>query len=108
MDKATEEFYNRIHKLALLIPRGKVATYGQLAFMAGNPRGARAAGRAMKFAPADMDIPCHRVVNKSGEVAPGYVFEGRKHQRRMLETEGVEFRATGRIDMKKCLWDPDI
>lgn len=100
------EFYNRIYKLAQLIPKGKVATYGQLASMAGNPRRARMVGRAMKNAPDDMDIPCHRVVNSAGETAPNYVFESKKHQRAMLEAEGVIFKTNGKIDMKHCLWSP--
>lgn len=100
------EFDERIYKLALLIPKGKVASYGQLAAMAGRPQNSRAAGRAMKNAPADSDIPCHRVVNQSGDIAPSHVFESRKHQRAMLEAEGVVFKANGKIDMKKSQWKP--
>lgn len=104
MDGST--FENRIHEIAKMIPEGKVATYGQLAFMAGNPRGARMAGRAMKNAPEDMDIPCHRVVNAAGELAPDHVFESRRHQRAMLEAEGVIFRPNGKINMKLSKWEP--
>ena len=100
------EFDERIYKLALLIPEGKVASYGQLAAMAGFPRMARAAGRAMKNAPSDRNIPCHRVVNQNGEIAPPHVFESRQHQRSMLQAEGVVFKPNGRIDMKKSLWKP--
>ncbi len=106
MGSDISEFYQRIYKLALMIPRGKVATYGQLAFMAGNPRGARMAGRAMKNAPVGMDIPCHRVVNSAGDIAPDYVFESKRHQRAMLEAEGVIFKTNGKINMKICLWTP--
>ena len=106
MGNDNTEFYLRIYKLALMIPKGKVATYGQLAFMAGNPRGARMAGRAMKNAPREMDIPCHRVVNAAGDTAPDYVFESKKHQRAMLEAEGVIFKANGKIDMKNYRWNP--
>jgi methylated-DNA-protein-cysteine methyltransferase-like protein len=104
MDSA--ELSKRIYEIAQLIPPGKVATYGQLAFMAGVPRGARMAGRAMKNAPSDMEIPCHRVVNSAGELAPDHVFENRRHQRAMLEAEGVVFKPNGKINMKKCLWNP--
>ena len=106
MEININEFNRRIYELAALIPRGKVATYGQLAFMAGYPRGARMAGRAMKNTPKDLDIPCHRVVNSSGEMAPTYVFESRARQRAMLEAEGVAFRPNGKIDMKRCKWNP--
>ncbi|MDX1357566.1 MAG: MGMT family protein [Clostridia bacterium] len=102
----TKEFNKRIYEIARMIPPGKVATYGQLAFMAGMPRGARMAGRAMKNAPLDLDIPCHRVVNAAGEMAPDHVFENRRHQRSMLEAEGVIFKSNGKINMKQCLWNP--
>lgn len=100
------EFDERIYKLALMIPKGKVASYGQLAAMAGKPQNSRAAGRAMKNSPADRDIPCHRVVSQNGETAPSHVFESRKHQRAMLEAEGVVFKQNGKIDMKKSQWKP--
>ena len=101
-----KEFEDRIYKIAKLIPQGKVATYGQLAAMAGYPKMARAAGRAMKSAPTGEDIPCHRVVNSNGETAPEHVFESKKHQRALLEAEGVIFKANGKIDMKKSQWRP--
>lgn len=100
------EFYKRIYEIASMIPKGKVATYGQLAFMAGKPQGARMAGTAMKYAPPEMDIPCHRVVNAAGETAPDHVFESKRHQRAMLEAEGVIFKKNGKIDMKRCKWNP--
>lgn len=101
-----KEFCRRVYKIAGNIPIGYVATYGQIAFMAGYPRGARMAGRAMKDTPSDMDIPCYRVVNSSGDTAPEYVFESKRHQRALLEAEGVVFKPNGKIDMKKCKWKP--
>ncbi|HPQ47506.1 MAG TPA: methylated-DNA--[protein]-cysteine S-methyltransferase [Clostridia bacterium] len=101
-----KEFDERIYRLAAMIPEGKVATYGQLAAMAGFPRMARAAGSAMKNAPADLDIPCHRVVSQSGDLAPSHVFESREHQRRMLESEGVIFKPNGKINMQLSRWKP--
>lgn len=106
MNIVTSEFNKRIYELALMIPKGKVATYGQLAIMAGNPRGARMAGRAMKNAPGDRGIPCHRVVNASGDTAPDYVFESKKHQKAMLEAEGVIFKDNGKINLKLSKWNP--
>ncbi len=102
----TGEFNKRIYEIAKMIPRGRVATYGQLAFMAGNPQGARMAGMAMKKVPGNMNIPCHRVVNADGDTAPDYVFESKNHQRAMLETEGIIFKSNGKIDMKRYKWNP--
>ena len=106
MSVDTLEFNKRIYKLVKRIPKGKVATYGQLALMSGKPNGARLACRAMKNAPINMDLPCHRVVNAAGSTAPDYVFESKKHQRAMLEAEGVIFKANGSINMKICKWNP--
>ena len=66
--------------VAARIPRGRVATYGQRAFLAGLPGRARLAGRAMAHAPPERNIPCHRVVNHRGRLAPGY-----PQQRGLLE-----------------------
>ncbi len=106
MSTETLEFNKKIYELVLLIPMGNVATYGQLALMAGKPNGARLVGRAMKNAQTDMDLPCYRVVNAAGSTAPDYVFESKKHQRAMLEAEGVIFKANGSINMKICKWNP--
>ena len=98
---AKEELYERIFQVATLIPVGKVATYGQLAFYAGFPQGGRLAGRAMANAPEGRSIPCHRVVNSTGGCAPGFM-----EQRSLLEAEGVSFKKDGRVDMKRHLWNP--
>ncbi len=98
---AEKELYQRIYQVASMIPTGKVATYGQLAFYAGIPRGGRLAGRAMAHAPEGLGIPCHRVVNSAGRCAPGFFT-----QRSLLEAEGVPFTAGGLVDMKRCLWNP--
>ncbi|MBN2558460.1 MAG: methylated-DNA--[protein]-cysteine S-methyltransferase [Clostridia bacterium] len=106
MDIETKEFYDRIYSIAMMIPKGRVASYGQLAMMAGAAGGARLAGRAMRDAPAELDIPYHRVVNSNGGIAPDHVFNGKQRQRAMLEAEGVVFRQNGRIDMKIYRWNP--
>ena len=97
------EFRGEVYRLIRLIPRGKVATYGRLAFLAGRPNGARAAGQALFHAPPDPKLPCHRVVNASGCTAPGW-----EEQERLLRREGVPFRPGGRVDMKRALWRPDL
>jgi len=99
-------FFTEVYKLVAQIPEGKVATYGQLAAMLGSPGAARTVGWAMASAPEHLDLPCHRVIRQSGELAPAYVFGGYDAQRAELEVEGVLFRPDGRVDMKVCLWDP--
>lgn len=98
------EFNMKVYKITAKIPYGKVATYGQIAAIMGIPGAARAVGTALGNTPPGMDIPCHRVVNKSGAMAPGGAFGGEGGQRRLLEAEGIAFRPNGFIDMKKHLW----
>ena len=95
--------FERIYKLVSRVPEGKVATYGQIALMAGHPRAARMVGFALGR--AHEGLPCHRIVNRLGTLAPGDVFGGRDFQRRLLEGEGVTFREDGRIDMERHLWN---
>lgn len=96
--------FNKIYEVVLQIPSGKVATYGQVARLAGNPRWARVVGYALHSNPAFGVIPCHRVVNREGRVASGFVFGGEDAQRQMLEAEGVVFRTDGSIDLDKFQW----
>jgi methylated-DNA-protein-cysteine methyltransferase related protein len=98
------DFFAKVYDIVAQIPPGYVLTYGQIAAMAGNPRAARIVGYAMNSAPADRDLPCHRVVNRTGSMAPGYVFGGQDCQRQRLEEEGVTFDENGCINMKKHLW----
>jgi len=79
-----------------------VATYDQVATMVGRPRGARTVVWALKTSPTG--LPCHRVVAKSGALAPDDVFGGT--QREMLEAEGISFLPDGRIDMGMHKWVP--
>ena len=97
------EFRGRIYRLIRRIPRGKVATYGQLAFYAGRPHGARSAGQALYHAPPDPELPCHRVVSASGATVPGW-----PEQAVLLRGEGIPFLPSGRVDMKTALWTPDF
>lgn len=102
-----KDYFQRVYQIVARIPEGKVATYGQIAAMLGNPRGARTVGWAMQAAPAHLNLPCHRVVNKSGTLAPAYAFGGNENQRAMLLAEGITFGADGRIDMRKHFWMPE-
>lgn len=96
--------FEKIYEVVCRIPEGKVCTYGQVALLAGNPRWARVVGYALHQNPAFGRIPCHRVVNRDGRVAPGFAFGGPGIQRAMLEAEGVEFTEDGLVDLAKYGW----
>ena len=93
--------FEKIYEVVKSIPEGKVATYGQVALLAGNPRWARVVGYALHVNPEPGIIPCHRVVNREGRVAPGFAFGGEGVQRQLLESEGIVFESDGRIDLEK-------
>ena len=96
--------FEKIYDVVKRIPKGKVATYGQVAYLAGNPRWARVVGYALHVNPDTSSIPCHRVVNREGRVAPGFAFGGAGVQRQLLEAEGIVFETDGSIDLTKyCL-----
>ena len=103
---ADEGFFARAYDVVRQIPEGRVATYGQVARLVGEPRKARFVGFAMHSSPgvAGGD-PCHRVVFKDGSLCSEFSFGGRDEQRRMLEGEGVSFLADGRVDMGRCAWE---
>lgn len=82
------EFTRRIYEVVKQIPKGRVASYGQVAQLAGNPRGARGVGFALHRNPEPGVIPCHRVVFQDGSTCTGYAFGGPEVQRRMLEERG--------------------
>ena len=93
--------FEKIYEVVKSIPKGKVATYGQVALLAGNPRWARVVGYALHVNPEPGVIPCHRVVNREGRVAPGFAFGGEGVQRQLLESEGIVFKTDGSIDLKE-------
>ena len=97
-------FTQRIYEVVKQIPRGSVASYGQVAMLAGNPRGARGVGFALHRNPEQGVIPCHRVVFRDGSLCSGFAFGGEGEQRRLLEAEGVEFKPNGCVDMAKYQW----
>ncbi len=97
-------FTTRIYEVVRQIPRGCVASYGQVAALAGNPRGARGVGFALHRNPQPGVIPCHRVVFKDGRLCGGFAFGGEGAQRALLEDEGVAFLPDGRVDLQKCGW----
>ena len=102
---AQSGFFAQVHALVALIPAGKVMTYGQIADVLQNICSARYVGYALRAA-KDKNLPCHRVVNRNGDLSPGGNFGGRENHRRKLEEEGVPFTAQGRIDIEQCRFDP--
>lgn len=106
-------FFNQVYSLVKLIPDGRVATYGQIARMLNenwklkikNSRiDARMVGWAL-HANRDEKVPCHRVVNKDGRLAPNFAFDGAEEQRRRLLAEGVTFKKD-KVALEKHLWRP--
>ena len=93
-------FYNIVRR----IPAGKVATYGQIARLAGMPRCARTVGYAMAGC-QDASVPCHRVVGRFGGTKACFDTYAPHMQRTLLEAEGVLFRPDGTVDLEQCLWD---
>lgn len=96
----TDSPSKRIYEAVKKIPRGKVATYGQIAEMAGDRKMARAVGNALHRNPDPENIPCYRVVNAKGELAGEFAFGGAGAQERLLEEEGVEV-VSGKVDLTK-------
>lgn len=96
------ETFERVYAAVRRIPRGRVATYGQIARMIGRPHAARAVGYALGAAPPD--VPCHRVVNRQGGLSAAFSPCGRETHRLLLEMEGVAFREGGTVDLETCLW----
>jgi methylated-DNA-protein-cysteine methyltransferase-like protein len=83
-------FNQKVYELVKKVPKGRVTTYGQIAVKLGNPRWSRQVGWAL-HANRSNDVPCHRVVDRTGRVAPNFAFDGAAEQRRRLEVEGVKF-----------------
>ncbi|MBN2600658.1 MAG: MGMT family protein [Candidatus Marinimicrobia bacterium] len=99
--------YQKIYNIVKHIPFGHVATYGQIAVLAGIPGNARQVGYAMHALPDDSDVPWHRVVNARGEISirsdPFYA----NIQRHLLNAEGVTFNKNGRISLEHFLWQTE-
>lgn len=97
--------FERIYQVVRSIPYGTVATYGQVAMMAGNPRWARVVGYALHSNPDPDHIPCYRVVDRTGATAASFAFGGSDQQRARLEAEGVAFLPNGKVDMARFRWE---
>lgn len=99
------DFKTDIFALVARIPAGKVASYGQLARMAGRPRSARVVGQIMARYASGKGLPCHRVIRQDGTLCEEYEFGVMGLQRELLRAEGVPFTQDGRVDIAECRWD---
>ena len=95
--------FEKIYDIVRQIPRGTVASYGQIAELAGNRRWSRVVGYALHAVPFESDIPCHRVVTKEGRTSRAFGGTDVSLQKELLEAEGVEF-IDGHVDMKNYQW----
>lgn len=99
-DLVTDSPTKRIYEAVKKIPKGKVATYGKVAEMAGDKKMARAVGNALHKNPDPNGIPCYRVVNAKGELAGEFAFGGRGAQVKLLQEDGIEV-VDGKVDLKR-------
>lgn len=97
-------FYQKVYDIVRSIPEGRVTTYGHIARMLGSPRSSRIVGYALHINPEPGNIPCHRVVNRMGRLAPGFAFGGEEVQKQLLEQEGVEVGEDMCVDLKRYFW----
>ena len=102
--KIIMSFFEKVYEVVKKIPKGRVATYGQIACLAGSPRSARQVGYALHVNPEPFVIPCHRVVNRFGSLAPAFAFGGVEVQAALLRDEGVEVTDDGFVDLEKYIW----
>lgn len=94
-----QAFFELVYAIVSEIPYGTVATYGQIAKLAGRANNARLVGTALRCADMFGEFPCHRVVNSVGRLAPGF-----EEQKALLQEEGVPFCLNGCVDLKKAQW----
>lgn len=102
--KTEESFFEAVHAEVRRIPRGRVASYGQIGLRIGRPGSARTVGWAMRALPRGSDVPWHRVVNAQGRVS--LTERSGSLQKALLEAEGVRFDENGRIDLDVFGWKP--
>ncbi|HEY0370979.1 MAG TPA: MGMT family protein [Thermoanaerobaculia bacterium] len=100
--------YELIWRTVRKIPRGRVATYGQIAELAGLEGHARQVGYALHNLPERNNVPWHRVVNAKGEISPRSAGDSHELQRMLLIGEGVAIDSRGRIDLKKFRWSAQV
>lgn len=100
------DFAADVYNAVKTVPKGKVATYAQIALISGHRGAARAVGNALHVNPFFGTVPCHRIVSAQGRLAPDFAFGGIDEQKKMLEKEGVEVK-DGRVDLFTYQWRGD-
>ena len=96
-------FSESVYEYLKTIPKGKVVTYGMIARAIGHPRASRQVGNALHNNPTPVVVPCHRVVNREGRLAPAFAFGGIDKQAELLRSEGVEV-IDKYVDLSKYIW----
>lgn len=105
--RSAQSFYQKVIEIVKRIPRGRVATYGQIAALAGNPRAARQIAWVLNAASEKHGLPWHRVVNRQGQISLPRC-AGYELQRQLLARERVRFDNNDRIDLARYQWRPTI
>lgn len=108
MSDARSGFVDRVHDIVAAIPYGRVTTYGSIARALGEARAARMVGWAVSSPPPELNLPCHRVVNRIGFLSGGWHFGHPDVMRDALLDEGVTFVAEYQVDLKRHFWDPSL
>lgn len=98
-------FFEKVYRLVRQVPPGKITSYGAIAHMLGNPRGARTVGWALHSMLEDSDVPWWRVVNSQGRISTSCWEHDAGQQRELLEAEGVEFDERGYVDWERFGWE---
>lgn len=98
--RCTDDFSYLVLSIVNEVPRGSVASYGQIATLAGYPKNARKVGKVLSNASFFGEFPCHRIIHSDGSLVIGW-----DQQRDLLEQEGVVFLKNHKVDMKKCQWN---
>ncbi len=99
-------FYERVYNIVKHVPKGKVTTYGHIAFLAGNPNAARAVGYALKAIPLELheEIPWQRVISSKGKISISSRPHAANLQYELLKKEGIVFDSSGKTDLEKFGW----
>lgn len=107
MAEENQNFFQKVHEVARLIPYGRVTSYGAIAKYLGAARSARMVGWAMNASHNMEDIPAHRVVNKKGLLTGKHHFDGTNLMQQLLENEGLQVHELQIIDFERHFWDPN-